>query len=98
MMYDTRRTKRYEAESQFIIKGYLEQAYGKGRQISETRHGAIPYGCVLGYLGAKLTTVKTPTKFRLRGGVFTAQPGDIIRTQIIPICGRMKRNVHNQTK
>jgi len=98
MKYDHRRTERHKAESKFIIHGYLEQMFCKGRQIYEKRHDAIPHGIKLGYAGASLMTVKTPTKFRLRGGVFTAQPGDIIRREAMAICGRMRKSIHDQTK
>ena len=91
MKYDHRRTGRHKAESKFIIHGYLEQMFCKGRQIYEKRHDAIPYGIKLGYTGASLMTVKIATKYKLRGGVFTARPGDIIRREVIAICGRIKK-------
>lgn len=91
MKYDHRKTARHKAESKFIIHGYLEQIFCKGSMVYEKRHNAIPYGIKLGYTGASLMTVKTPTKLRLRGGVFTARPGDIIRREVIAICGRIKK-------
>lgn len=96
MNYDTRRTKQYMHESTFYIHGFLEQIFCKGSQISETRHDKIPCGASLGSIG-ELFDVKRATTYTLRGQKTVVCAGALMKRVIIPICGRMKRNIHNKT-
>lgn len=97
MKYDTIRTRQHKAESQFIIHGYLEQIFCKGRQISETRHDAIPYGKRVGTLG-EVFDVRRATTYTLQGQKTVVRAGALMKRVVIPICGRMKKSIHNQAK
>ncbi len=96
MKYDTQKTKQHMAESQFIIHGYLEQIFCKGRQIAETRHHAIPYGKRVGTLG-EVFDVRRATTYTLRGKRSIVRAGVLMRRVVIPICGRMKKSIHKKT-
>jgi hypothetical protein len=90
MKKDIIKTKQFIEESQFIIHGFLEQIYCKGKQISETKHDAIPYGMSVGSLG-ELFNVKRSTTYTLRGQKTIVCAGVLMKRVLIPICGRLKK-------
>ena len=90
MNYDTRRTRRFIEDSQFIIHGFLVQIYCKGSQIGETRHDKIPHGASVGSIG-ELFNVKRATTYTLRGQKTVVSEGVLMKRVTIPICGRIKK-------
>lgn len=94
--YDIVATEAHKKSSIFHIHGYTEEFFNDGRLIGRIRHDAIPVGRELGSDGEICTTLKEKTVFShpTQGNVMRF-PNCVIVSRVDPICGRMKKSIHD---
>ena len=90
MKYDINQTNKYIKESSFIIHGFLEQIFCKGKLISENRHNQIPHDAKVGCVG-ELFSNDQKKNYTLRNKKTIVCSGVSLNRVVIPICGRFKK-------
>lgn len=97
--YNLEATAAHVEASPFHIGEFIETFYSGGRLIGQEKHEAIPAGRKLGAEGEQTFTLQEQRMFRhpTKGNVMRF-PKIKVTSRLDAICGRMKKNIHNEAQ